>query len=250
MIEIIAFIIGLFIGSFLLVLADRLPRGEDVLVSRSRCESCNHLLNWYELIPVVSYVVQRGRCASCKVTLSLKYPVIEVLSACMFALLSHYFIATPLLFASLCIIASSLFVMTLADITYQIIPDSMQILFLLGSFFYVFISNLGTIPFSSLYSAIGSFLFLLAIFLITRGRGMGFGDVKLAFSMGLLLGFPRIIMAYYIAFLTGAVIGIILIVTRRKSLKSAIPFGPFLITGTVLTLMWGSGFIQYWKNLW
>jgi prepilin signal peptidase PulO-like enzyme (type II secretory pathway) len=102
---------------------------------------------------------------------------------------------------------------------------------------------------SVLVSAAGSTLLFLALYLITRGRGMGFGDVKLAFVLGLLTGFPGIVITLYIAFLTGALVGVILVIAKQKSLKSKVPFGPFLIAGTLVTMIWQAQILEWWKGV-
>ena len=226
--KLVAFLIGLMVGSFVNVLADRLPRGESVLWGRSRCDHCKKTLRWYELVPVVSYIVQFGRCRRCHKRLSVQYPVIELATGIGFTLLHS--LPLYLLFISLLVIF-------IADFKYQIIPDSMIVLGILAAVW----------KGAYLVPAIGSFAFLYLLWAVTRGKGLGFGDVKFAFLMGLLLGFPGVIIAFYVAFLTGALTGVILMLGRYKTWKSKIAFGPFLVLGTVVGLIWQPQLTALWR---
>ena len=226
--RLLAFFIGLCVGSFLNVLADRLPRGENVLCGRSRCDHCKKTLRWYELIPIVSFLIQAGRCRRCHKRLSAQYPVIELATGIGFTLLHSF--PFYLLFISLLVIF-------VADLKYQIIPDSMIVLGVLGALWV----GVHLIP------AIGSFAFLYCVWAVTRGRGIGFGDVKFALLMGLLLGFPGVVIAFYVAFLTGACVGVILMIARYKTWKSKIAFGPFLVLGTVVALIWQPQLTALWR---
>jgi prepilin signal peptidase PulO-like enzyme (type II secretory pathway) len=141
-------------------------------------------------------------------------------------------------------IVSSLVVVFFTDLKYGIIPDKVIFPAALVSLLYLFI-NPNSLILSHLLSAGGGGLFFLFLFLITQGKGMGFGDVKFAFLMGLILGFPDIIVSLYIAFLTGAIVGCILIVWRKKKLVgTSIAFGPFLVLGTLLAMFWGELIFQ------
>jgi leader peptidase (prepilin peptidase)/N-methyltransferase len=218
------FILGLCVGSFLNVLADRLPNGESVLWGRSHCDYCKKTLRWYELVPVLSFIFLRGRCLRCHKPLSIQYPVVELLTGLGFVFLSPRI--------DYMIIFCTLLVLFLSDLKYQILPDSM-----------IVIGSLAAILHPHILPALGSFAFLYLLWAITRGRGMGLGDVKLALFMGLFLGYPDIIVAFYIAFLTGALLGVILILVGKKGLKSTIAFGPFLIVGTALAFLWGQNIL-------
>lgn len=229
---------GLAVGSFLNVLIDRLPRGKNVITGRSTCDYCGKALRWFELIPLVSFLVQRGRCRRCHKKLSWQYLIVELVTAAGFIFFAP----------SYWIIFSSLLVIFVADLKYQIIPDSMVVLGLLGVLLQ---GHPLQIPqgVALWISAFGASVFFLLLWLVTHGKGMGLGDVKLAFLMGLLLGFPNIIIASYLAFLTGAGAGVILILLGKKKLKEKIAFGPFLVMGTVVALIWGDKIIMLWRFL-
>jgi len=220
---------GLAVGSFLNVLIDRLPQGKNVITGRSQCDYCGKTLRWFELVPLLSFFIQRGRCRRCHNKLSWQYPIVELVTAVAFA-----YGANPLVF-------SSLLVIFVADLKYQIIPDSMVVMGVIGV--------IGVIGEKNVASGFGAAAFFLLLWLVTRGKGMGLGDVKLAFLMGLLLGFPNIIIASYLAFLTGAASGVILILLGKKKLKEKIAFGPFLVAGTVIALIWGEQLLTVWRRL-
>ena len=244
MITALRFVVGLAWGSFLNVLIDRLPKGESVVWGRSRCDYCKKPLRWFELIPLLSFFIQKGRCLRCHKKLSWQYPLVELATGVGFVVLQgQAFEARQglALWGSL-VVFSSLLVIFVADFKYQIIPDSMVVLGVVGALGVTGgVWEIGEHAFVGLVAA--TFFFLL--WFITRGRGMGLGDVKLVFLLGLLLGYPGIIVALYVAFLTGAIVGVILVVVRKKSLKSNIAFGPFLIIGTLIALV-GQVYILYW----
>jgi len=226
---------GLAVGSFLNVLIDRLPKGLDVIAGRSHCDYCKKNLRWFELIPILSFVFQRGTCRRCHKKLSWQYPLVEIATGVGFVLLapSYWY----------WLIFSSLLVIFVADLKYQIIPDSMVVMGVIGV-----IGAIGVTG-ENILAGAGVSAFFLLLWLVTRGKGMGFGDVKLAFLMGLLLGFPNIIIASYLAFLTGAGAGVILILLGKKKLKEKIAFGPFLVAGTVIARIWGQQLIELWRRL-
>ena len=255
------FIIGICIGSFLNVLIDRLPSNKSIL-GRSHCEFCKKELKWKDLIPVASFVYLKGRCRYCHTPLSYQYPAVEIITGVLFVstylilisggifnfqfsifneIINHKSLIISLVYYL--IIVSAFIVVFFADLKYGIIPDKILIptavislAYIAFSIFYPLSSNVQFSIFNHLLSAVAAFLFFLFIYLVTRGRGMGFGDVKLAFVIGLILGFPGIVLAIYIAFLTGGLVGIILILWKKKKLKSAVPFGPFLIIGAFTAL--------------
>ncbi|MBI5448721.1 prepilin peptidase [Candidatus Gottesmanbacteria bacterium] len=244
----LAGLFGLCIGSFLNVLIDRLPKGQSVVYGRSHCDHCKKTLRWYELIPIVSFVIQLARCRRCHKKLSLQYPAIELLTGVGFALLFFYFADSITKLSAYVLIFCSLIVIFFADLKYQIIPDSMVVVGiigvgLLGSVFDVRHAQVFWI------SAFGASVFFLLLWLLTGGRGMGLGDVKLVFLLGLLLGYPGIVVALYAAFLTGAGVGVILMKARHKTWKSRVAFGPFLILGTVITILWKTQILAWWGNI-
>jgi leader peptidase (prepilin peptidase) / N-methyltransferase len=242
------FLIGSAVGSFLLVIIDRLPRGESFISGRSHCDYCNHTLSWYDLFPVFSFITLQGKCRYCKKKLSIKYPLFELVTGLLFVLTyvmlvnqliligpPNQYLALPFYL----FVVAALIVIYMIDLRFSIIPFAIVIPLTAVTFlFRVFATDSALLTY--LLSGFGAFLFFLLLFLVTKGRGMGFGDVVYVFFMGLLLGFPGIVVGLYIAFLTGAAVSLILVVAKQKKLHGGtIPFGPFLVLGTYVSLLWG-----------
>lgn len=281
------FFFGLFVGSFINVLALRYKPGEKIFKSdrvtgRSHCPHCKKTLSWYELIPLVSFVLQRGKCRACKKALSLRYPIIELTAgligaATICALTNNalFSIGAPtanqLLFAGLWLVfAYSLLLMSLIDLKYSIIPDRLNAfmfvnalaiavvrLFLLkpefnGSFFksYASIFGLSTSPLVALGVAVlfatGFFALIIAA---TKGKGMGMGDLKLAPALALAVGWPDIVLLISSSFIIGSLISLPLLIQKKKKLKQAVPFGPFLALALFATITYGGEFIRWYFSL-
>lgn len=259
------FLLGLAIGSFLNVLIDRLVKDESIAYPPSHCDHCKKPLQWYDLLPVVSFIVLNGKCRYCHKSISWQYPIVELLTGIllMFVAFSHTSplgsrFATPqgwpngfpwggfleLLFTFF--IISSLIVIFFTDLKYGIIPDKVVFPAVAVTVFFLLITNYQLLITNYLPAGIGAFLFFLAIFLLSKGRGMGFGDVKLSFLLGLLAGFPGIVIVLYVAFLTGAVFSIILILQGRKRLKETIAFGPFLVLASLLFFFFADSITFLW----
>lgn len=245
------FIFGLAIGSFLNVLIDRLPY-EKSIQGRSMCDFCKHKLAWYDLIPVLSFFLLGGKCRYCKKKISWYYPTVELITAVLFVLTWMFlpkpdgiinFRQEPSLFLFKLAyfgVISSLIVIFFSDAKYHIIPDQIQISFL--TFALILVPFYGFIPELFLNRAVSAILVALPIFFlyfVTRGGGMGFGDVKLAFIIGFFLGVKQGFLALYFAFINGALYGLFLILLGKKGLKSRIAFGPFLVLGVLFMLFFG-----------
>jgi prepilin signal peptidase PulO-like enzyme (type II secretory pathway) len=243
------FIIGLFIGSFLNVVADRLVNGESILWGRSHCDACKHTLGVLDLFPILSFLFLGAKCRYCKKNLSWQYPLSELCTGACYALASSvliyssdgYIAIVTLTYALL--IISACIVIIFADIRYRIIPDEMVIFVCLVALLYVVLIDPTSLT-TRLISACIHFLFFLMLVVVTKGRGMGMGDVKFAFAMGMALGFPYIVIAFYLSFLTGASVSLILMMTGGKRLKSTIAFGPFLAGSTIVVLLYGQKLLE------
>jgi leader peptidase (prepilin peptidase)/N-methyltransferase len=245
-------IIGAFIGSFLGVLIYRLPKNESVVKGRSYCQSCFRHLGPLDLIPVISFLFSRGKCRYCGAKLSLFYPLIEALTAFIF-LFNFLFLInktadlTTLFFATLVyylILSCGLIVVFFTDVRDGIIPDKVLAVMFASSLIFqiVFFRDDILNHIISLFVSLGIFAFL---FLITKGRGMGLGDVKLAAVLGFVLGFPAFVVALYVAFLTGAACSIILILWRKKRVRGdTIAFGPFMVIGIFLAMYFASDLVS------
>lgn len=244
MILLLIFLFGLCMGSFLHALADRLVKEEPFVNERSHCDHCNKTLQWYELVPLFSFLSQKGKCRHCHTQLTYYYPVTEVGTGILFTLL---FILFPLLptFIFLLLIASLLLCIAIADAKYGLIPFPLVILgVVITLIYFVFFHQEYLLLFfiTGIVTSLGFFL----IFAVTKGKGMGFGDVVYAFLMGFLLGFPGVLIGLYMAVLTGAGVSSILILLKKKKLRGdTIAFGPFLVLGTIITLLWSSEILSF-----
>jgi prepilin signal peptidase PulO-like enzyme (type II secretory pathway) len=239
MVEFIIFVLGICIGSFLNVAIDRIPSGESIAKGRSYCDHCKKTLRWYELLPIVSWVLQGGKCLRCKKTLSIQYPVIELITGLGFVYIVHTLPSSLIISISSFIIFSVLLVTLVVDLKYELISDvHMAIVFIATSILhYTSLQSISSvIPY--LLAGLGASLLFFFFWAFSGGKAMGFGDVELAFILGFLAGFPAIVFGLYIAFLTGAVLGVILILKGNKTLKSHVPFGPFLIAGTGIAMLY------------
>lgn len=246
-------VLGLAIGSFLNVVIDRLPQGKSIIRGRSYCDFCRHTLAWYDLIPILSFIILGRKCRYCKKSISWQYPIVELVTAILFiivfASINRFIDAPsylPIFFFHLVVI-SGLIVIFFTDLKYRIIPDQVVLFLIILILLYLFINR--TDIWLYLLSGLTMSSFLLMLLLITRGRGMGLGDVKFAFLMGLILGFPSIIIAFYLSFLTGALFSLILILSGKKTIKATIPFGPFLAVATIVSLFYGQSLWRLFKGI-
>lgn len=246
-VSISVFILGACIGSFLNVLIDRLPRQESIFLKRSHCDNCKKTLSSKELIPLFSFLFLKGKCRSCKSKIPKRLFWVEAISGLafltgLFLYLSARVDITALLFSL--IIFSILLVIFFTDIEDGIIPDE-TIAGLIGvSFVWILFFKQNAFLNHFITGAILLLLFF-SLFSITKRRGMGLGDVKFSFALGFFLGFPRVVAAVYLAFLTGAIASIILILWGKKKLRGdTIPFGPFLALATFITYLIGDQIIR------
>jgi leader peptidase (prepilin peptidase)/N-methyltransferase len=237
--------LGCSIGSFLNVLIERLPREESVVKGRSHCDSCQYMLAWYDLFPLFSYIFLNGTCRYCHKKIGSQTFIIEAFTGILFAVTGYSLfthMTSPLFFLLSLVYVLFIFCCFIAiaviDTKHGIIPNTLVYSGLLLSLIYHIFSVQTFL--SYLFSALGAGGFFFFLFAVTKGRGMGFGDVKLALLLGLFLGFPNIVIALYVAFLTGAVIAFILVLEKKKKFSgSTIPFGPFLILGAFIAFFYG-----------
>lgn len=252
----IAFVLllGLVVGSFLNVLISRSARGEK-LGGRSRCESCHALLNAEELIPIISFFIQKGRCRNCGVLLSWQYPLVEAGTGILYAAAAWYLLPVEKIFSAplssdsflamgywllTAIGISAAIVIFVSDFLYQFIPDgAVLILFVLGL---VVAFSRDSILKDTLGALLVS-LFFAALWFLSHGRMMGFGDAKLTLATSLILGYPGAISAFLFSFWLGGTAGIILLLLRIKNLQDHLPFGPFILVGSALAFFFSEKFI-------
>jgi len=250
------FIFGLIIGSFLNCVIYRLEKDKKI-TGRSFCPKCKHKLSWLDLFPVFSWIFLGGKCRYCSKKISIQYPLVELATAFVFLFLASgqieltWRVVVNLLFFFY--IFSSLIVIFVYDLKHYLIPDIVLfpaiIITAILRVLQVFNLNPQSLVFWNYFLAVviaSGFFFL--IWLVSRGKWMGFGDVKLAILMGLLLGVERVLVALFLAFMLGAIVGIVMMILHKKGLKSEIPFGPFLILGTVIALFWGPIIIKWYME--
>jgi len=249
-ITIIFFIFGLVIGSFLNVVIFRYNT-KKTFGGRSKCMSCQKELSWYELFPVFSFLFLGGRCKGCKTKISWQYPLVELLTgvvfACLFLKFQDIFYFQPNLFAATISYYAGMFslliVIAVYDIKHKIIPDTLALVFGILAFagLFFFSSSGFNVHLPSIWNLLSGVLIALPFFLIwlfSKGAWMGLGDAKLAIGLGWLLGMFRALSGMVLAFWSGAIIGLLLIAFSKKhSMKSEIPFAPFLVLGAILAFL-------------
>lgn len=257
----IIFILGLAIGSFLNVVIFRLENGEKIVNDRSRCLNCGHILNWQDLIPVLSFIFLKGKCRYCKNKISWQYPLVEIGTAMLFVMVLNFQFSISnfqsifnfqflITIFYLLFIISSLIVIFVYDLKHYIIPDKViypAIVIALG--FNLFNNFHNSLFLNNIFAAFVASGFFYTIIVLTKGKGMGGGDVKLAFLMGLILGWSIVLIALFSAFILGSVVGISLILAGKKKMGSMIPFGPFLVLGTFMGLFWGEGIVEWYLGI-
>ena len=236
-ISIIMFILGTIFGSFYNVIGYRIPKEESIVFPPSHCPNCNHRLKFYELIPVLSYLFQKGKCRSCQQKISLFYPIFELLTGTLFMLAYMSFGLNSNLIIALTFI-SLLIIITISDYNYMIIPDNVLIFFGI-----IILLEIGIIygPSKVLISILNgtlSFIFMFTLKklgdFIFKKESMGGGDIKLLFIFGMVLSFPIAILSIFVGSLIGLPLSLILV---RKNSDHIIPFGPFLAAGAIILLL-------------
>ena len=241
------FLLGLIIGSFLNVVVLRLHAGEGFVSGRSRCTACSHELEAFDMVPVVSFIMLRGRCRYCDKVISLQYPLVELATAVLFTLAYLQFGLT-LIFLCVVVTFSGLMILFVYDALFQIVPDRVSIPTFLTA---LAASVLMGTSFTSI--GIGVLLgggFFLLQFILSRGKWIGGGDIRLGMIGGALLGWPLTVLFLFISYVAGSVITLLLTAARRQvTLKSYIPFGPYLILGMLVSLFWGQAILEWYISL-
>lgn len=237
----LAAVLGLIWGSFFNVCIVRVPQGKSVVRNRSHCRSCQKALKWYHNIPVLSYVLLRGKCAFCKSSISIQYPIVEITSSIIFSYMwlefgwswSGFFYT---------VFVSMLLIITVIDLQHMIIPDELSLSGILIGFISVFFTGEMVWWESLLGAALGGGVFLGIAMLyekMAKQEGLGGGDIKLLAMIGAWLGIQSILVVIVISSALGSLVGISLMLFKRKNLKTAIPFGPFLAVAAIIYLIWG-----------
>lgn len=246
---------GLALGSFIAALTYRLPRNISISTGRSFCPNCKHQIAWFDNIPLFSFLFLQGKCRNCKKTISKRYPVIEFLGLVV-GLVTPFFseaavrniswlnvIGLPVTFFVFALLLLFLAIIV-TDFEFQIIPDEF-VFSLLGIVMFVILLSSTQTFFASVASGLSAAMFLLTLHLVTRGRGMGLGDVKLALPLGLLFGYPLTLVWMFSSFVSGAAVGLLMMLVGSAGMKTKLAFGPFLIFGAIITLVWGQYLLSF-----
>lgn len=266
------FVFFLFFGSFLKVVVDRVIRGEQFLKGRSYCEACNHKLSTPDLIPLFSFIIQKGRCRHCKDKIPVQSLLAEITSGLVFTTLLYWYFEKffidlsgltfqDYLFVLVVLVLSIfLYLIFFSDMGYMLIPDiylycvlGIYVIFgilyylgvLDGNYWGIFYANWG----SHIMSAVWLLIFFWLLYFFSKGKAMGEGDVFLAPILGLYLTFELSIVMWMAAFVFGALFGVLLILLNKKGIKSQVPFGPFLVIGFVLAFIFGVEMVDYYLSI-
>ncbi len=241
---IIIFLYGLLIGSFLNVCIYRIPRNENIVTTRSHCMHCGTQIKWYDLVPFFSFIILGGKCRKCKTRLSLQYPLVELFNALLYC---SIFLVNGFNFVSIiyCLVTSALLVLSIIDFRTYEIPFGIN----------VFIGILGLIrmglDWTDWVNYVLGFctvsLFLLLLYFLTKGRGIGGGDIKLMAAAGLVLGWKLILLAFILGCLLGSVMHVIRM--RVSKADRVLAFGPYLAMGIFVSMLYGEIFINWYLHI-
>ena len=240
----LVFLIGLIIGSFLNVCIYRVPRGESIVFSRSRCPHCGHKLKWWELMPVISFLILRGKCSECDNPISWYYTFVELFTAIIMVILFLNFNLNASFYVY-SFLFSILMVLSGIDIKFGIIPDIISIpSIVIGFILSIFITPVGLVN-SLLGIATGGGILLLISYL--SNGGMGGGDIKMMAMVGAFTGWKVAVFSIFLGAFIGAVNGIILILIHDdKDMKTPLPFGPYLSFATLISILYYQDIIDFY----
>jgi leader peptidase (prepilin peptidase)/N-methyltransferase len=247
-------LLGLCVGSFLNVVIWRVPRKESVVRPRSHCPACDTVVGSTDLVPVFSWLRLRGRCRACQEPIPMRYPLVEISSAVLFAAIGTRFHDSWALPAYL-LMAAALLAISVIDLEHYIVPN--RIVYPVGfatvpllALAAVFTTDGWDSLVRALLGGVVAFVFLFTLHFI-QPRGMGFGDVRLSFLLGIWLGWLgwwEVALGLFLGFLFGALLGLLLMGVKRRGRKQHIPFAPFLAAGTLVTVLWGAHLIAWYQG--
>ncbi|QKY69675.1 A24 family peptidase [Lentibacillus sp. CBA3610] len=239
------FLLGLVFGSFFNVVGLRVPQKQSFTNGRSTCPHCQRSLSWYELIPVLSYLLQRGKCRHCQRNISVLYPIIELVTGVLFAF-CYIRIGLHVELMAALLLMSLLVIVLVSDIKYMLIPNSILLFF-----FPLFVTARLFSPldpwWSSITGALAGVMIIAAIILLSRG-GMGAGDMKLFGLLGILLGFEKTLLAFFLSCVIGAVIGLVLLLLKLIDRKQPVPFGPYIVAASIMVYFYGDLMLDWYFN--
>jgi len=245
---VLIFILGLIVGSFSNVCIYRIPRNESIVYPASHCPKCHSNISPKDNIPLLSYILLKGRCRNCKSKISIQYPIVELLTGLIY-LIIYLIYGLSIQTLIYIILSSALIIIAFIDLNEQIVPDVISLPgIVIGSIISSFVTYISFIN-SALGILAGGGIILtigLAGSVIFKKEAMGGGDVKLVAMIGAFLGWRYIIISLFLGFFLGALAGIILILSKIKSREDVIPFGPFIVLGSLITLLWGEKIISWY----
>lgn len=233
--EALVFLYGLVLGSFYNVVIYRLPIGKSIVKPRSSCGKCGHVLTPLELIPLVSYIVQKGQCKHCHEKFSIRYPLVELLTGLLFLWVYLRLGLTVELFKGLFLV-SLFIIISFIDLDHQIIPDGLNLMLGLVGVLYL----ISVQPFSIMNGVYGFLVGGGLLFIVALVGPMGGGDIKFMAAMGIWLGLGYTLMALLLSFIIGGLVSAGLLLAKVVDRKTAIPFGPFLCIGSLIVLLFGN----------
>ena len=242
--QFITFIYGLIFGSFYNVLIYRLPNDQSIIKPPSTCGHCQHQLKALDLIPVLSYVLLKGRCRYCDAKVSIQYPMVEIATGIIFLVMYNIY-GFNIYFLKALVLSSIVFVMSMIDLKHYIIPDEISVFTIIsGLIFFLILRDLSIKSLVLAFLLGGGFLFIIALM-----GPMGGGDIKIMAGFALYLGLEKTILALMLSFILGGVIGVLLIVFKIKGRKDHIPFGPFLGLGTLMSFIYFNEIFTWYINI-
>jgi leader peptidase (prepilin peptidase) / N-methyltransferase len=267
MVILIFFILGLAIGSFINVLVYRLQEAEKIFFDRSRCPHCKTGIHWYDNFPILSFILLRGRCRDCKKKISWQYPVVEIFTGIMFAVVgTKFFVVDNMATWAVTVYYLGAIFALITILVYDWLYFEIPSVILWPIVFYSLAFNLyldwanwanvshqtdlfSGFTYAGILGGMTAFSFFFLLSAGSKEKWMGMGDAYLAIFLGLFLGWPKIILALFLAFAIGAIYGIILIALGRKKMKSRVPFAPYLVIGTLIAMFFYSPIINWYGGL-
>lgn len=255
---VLIFIVGTCVGSFLNVVICRVPEKRPVCKGRSTCPHCKTILKPIDLVPILSFFVLKRKCRQCRKPISWQYPLVELFTGLIFVFLAwHYNVGSMALSAFFfrdLVFVSALIIFFMMDLRYYIIADAvvMPMIFfsiVINVFLLSHSNNLWSVAYSLVGAAALATIFFLLQYVLSKGKWIGDGDIRLGLLMGLMLGWPNILAALFFAYIIGALVSIVLLITHKKTMHSQLPFGVFLSIGTFVALVYGSQIVEWYVKL-
>ena len=240
-------VLGLAVGSFLNVCIYRLPRGESLVTPASRCPKCGRPLRWFDNIPVISWVLLRGRCGQCHAAISVQYPIIEIVTAVVWVMVA---LLTPpgWLLASRLILGTALIVLFMIDLEHQLLPNAITLPGIVVGLALSFVAPPGPVD-SLIGIAVGGgvlYAIAAAYYFLRKEEGMGMGDVKMLAMIGAFLGWRAVLLTLVLSSFAGAVLGVVIMAWRRGDLRYALPFGTFLALAAFVAMVAGDAILAWY----